>query len=129
MSEHPMVRALNAWLTTAAKSPDPVAAAEAAAKAIEGNPWQVVEFAGMLARTQIRYAENDLGLTTDLYIREVHHRHAIVSVPKGAPFPSWDTRGKRKRGAFDTPQAMALQTVRSALAAAEIDVQTGLDPA
>ena len=65
MNQHPMVPALKAWLKMAAKTQDPVAAAKAAAKALVGHPWHIVEFAGLLARTQIQYAEHDLGLTAD----------------------------------------------------------------
>jgi len=129
MKQHPMVPALQAWLQSAAAHQKPILAAQAAAEALAHDPWGVVRFAGTLARTELRTAPKDIGLTVDLHVKKPGHAQAVVTVAKGAPFPSWDALGKRNRGAFDTPKTMAQDTVRSAMNAATISVQSGLDPA
>jgi hypothetical protein len=128
-ANHPMARAIRAWLQAASTSLDPVQAAEAAAKTMADKPWMVIEYAGALARAQLGIAPKDLGLTIDLRVKSPDHPTVVVTVPKGAPFPSFDTTGRRKRGAFDTPQSMARQTTAMALEAAQRVVESGIDPA
>jgi len=126
---HPMTRATHAWLQSAAHSQDAARAATAAAEAIASDPWMVIECAGALARAKLRLAHRDLGLTIDLQVKDPGHPKVIAIVPKGAPFPSFDTTGRRKRGAFDTPKTMARHTTALAIAAARRTIQSGLDPA
>jgi hypothetical protein len=128
-TNHPMERALDAWLHAVATSQDTVQAAMAAAEAIATEPWAVIEHAGALARAQLSIASKDLGLTIELRVKDPAHPDVIATVPKGAPFPAIDISGRRKRGAFDTPQTMARHTTTMALAAARRTVNCGLDPA
>jgi hypothetical protein len=124
-----MHRALEAWLTTAAESGDPIQAATSAAEAVSTEPWAVVELAGALARAQMCPAPKDLGLTRDLAVRPTDHPQVVATVSAGAPFPSLDKTGRRARGAFDTPVDMARSTVDGALKACARRVMTALDPA
>ena len=99
MNENPMEIALRAWLKSANKNQDATRAAQAAAEALSQEPWDVVKYAGSLARTQLRFATQDLGLTAALRIKEPGQAGVILTVEKGAPYPAKDNRGKRKRGA------------------------------
>ena len=113
-----MREALEAWLRAAQSGCDDVAAARAAAEAVAGDPWAVIEQAGPLARARRAVAETDLGLTDTLRTVAVDSRHAVARVPRGAPFPLQDRRGQRGRGAFDTPRDLARRVVASGLRAA-----------
>jgi hypothetical protein len=124
-----MERALQAWLRTASRSNDPVAASRAAAEAVSSEPWAVVHDAGRLARARLTEAPQDLGLTIDLGVRVPGHPDVVATVEAGAPYPAEDRRGRRLRGAFDTPAAMALDTVTMALNASARRVRRGIDPA
>ena len=124
-----MLDALTAWLSTAAKTNDSVRAATAAAEATASDSWKVVEQAGQLARCQMVPAPHDLGLTPALAIRPVNHPSTIAVVSAGAPYPSQDRTGRRKRGAYDTPVHMARATVAAALEANTRSHRLAVDPA
>ena len=124
-----MLEALTAWLSTAAKTEDTVQAAAAAAEALAGDPWEVVKQAGRLARCQMVTAKQDLGLTSMLIVRPVEHPATIAVVPAGAPYPTHDRTGRRKRGAYDTPIQMARSTVSEALRANTHNPRVAIDPA
>ncbi len=124
-----MEEALQAWLTTAARSNDRVAAARAAAEAVASDPWKVVQDAGRLARAQMTPAPHDLGLTRDLAVRRPSAPDVVMNVSAGAPYPAIDRTGRRQRGAFDTPATMAHHTVQMAMDAAVRRVSRGVDPA
>ncbi len=100
-----------------------------AAHAVRDDPWTVVRQAGALARARLEIADHDLGLTPSLGETSPDGRGAIARIDQGQPYPAMDRRGKRRRGAFDTPQAMAHTVVRRTLEACEGPVRTGLDPA
>ncbi len=107
---------------------DPIAAAGAAAISVGPDPWAVVQQAGALARCDVGVAPSDLGLTETLAVCGVDSDAAVVRVEAGAPFPDVGGAGRRARGAFDTPMAMARRV--AALAVGEIgNGCTALDPA
>lgn len=122
-------RALAAWLRRAARDGDEVAACTAAAEALADHPWAVSQVAGGLARARLVRAPRDLGLDGRLRVVAVDAPEATARVPEGAPYPAFDTRGRRRRGAFDTPAELARRTVARALAAADGPVRSGRDPA
>lgn len=124
-----MKRALAAWLDAAGRGGSPTDAARAGAEALAGHPWEVVAHAGLLARSKVAIAEEDLGLTRQLKVRPVDANGVIATVSQGQPYPAFDQSGRRSRGAFDTPAAMARTTVEAALAASRLPVVTGRDPA
>ena len=124
-----MKQALQAWLQTAARSNDRVAACRAAAEAVAPDPWDVVQQAGRLARATMRPAPHDLGLTPELRVRSPNSPSVTARVPAGAPYPALDLGGRRLRGAFDTPARMAHAAVAQARAAHEGPALSGLDPA
>ena len=124
-----MLKPLTAWLSAAAKTEDPERAAAAAAESLAGDPWEIVQQAGQLARCQMVAASQDLGLTCTLAVRPVDHPATISVVPKGAPYPAHDRTGRRKRGAYDTPTDMARATVTAALQANTRTPHMAIDPA
>jgi hypothetical protein len=124
-----MKQALRAWLKTAARHGDHTEACRAAAEAVAEVPWSVVQDAGWLARSAMRQAPRDLGLTRTLQVRPPDHPDAIVQVSKGAPYPAQDRAGRRRRGAYDTPAAMAQSTVALACRAHPGPIQSAVDPA
>lgn len=124
-----MKRALAAWLTRAAGGGDRHACAIAAAEAVRDRPWDVVHQAGLLARCKVTVAETDLGLTADLREVRPDAPGVIVRIEPGQPYPRLDHRGRKRRGAFDTPVDMARRVVWSALNACDGPARVGLDPA
>lgn len=121
--------ALQAWLLAAARGADHVAACRAAAEVDALEPWEVVRNAGLLARCEPTPAPHDLGLDAHLRVREVNDPACIARVAAGAPFPQLANAGRRARGAFDTPVAMARQLVAAARLAVEGRCEVALDPA
>ncbi|MFT5457677.1 MAG: hypothetical protein ACI9K2_004175, partial [Myxococcota bacterium] len=113
-----MKAALDSWLRAAALGEDQVGAARAAAEAVAGDAWQVVETAGALARSRVETAAVDVGITERLDHVAVDSPRAVARVGQGAPVPVRDRAGRRRRGAFDTPRAMARRTVAAGLEAA-----------
>ena len=101
----------------------------AAARAVEGEPWDVIAYAGLLARCEARVAERDLGLNTRLQTRKIAGRASIADIPKGALYPALRSEGRSKAGAFDTPREMAMLAAGAALKSTSLSVETGLDPA
>ncbi len=69
-----------------------------------------------------------MGLDERLVVRAPHHGGVVAIVPAGAPFPLRDPVGRKARGAFDTPEAMAHRAVACALRSTRGAVQRGLDP-
>lgn len=124
-----MKQALQAWLRTAARSNDRIAACRAAAEAVAPEPWSVVQDAGRLARAAMRPAPHDLGLTQDLRVRSPDNPNIAARVAAGAPYPALDIGGRRVRGAFDTPAEMAHAAVRQAREAHDGPLRSGIDPA
>jgi len=88
-----------------------------------------VRDAGRLARAGMGTAPRDLGLTRDLKVRQPDGPGVAARVPAGAPYPTLDTSGRRRRGAFDTPAQMAHSAVSLALEARNGPVRRGVDPA
>ncbi len=101
----------------------------AAAETVGRRPWDVVHFAGLLARCRREIAPYDLGLSRDLRVTKPDSRGVIARIQRGQPFPRLDRGGRRSRGAFDTPIEMARRVVAAALQACEGNVTVGLDPA
>ena len=124
-----MREALRAALRSAARGDDREQVVTRAAEAVANDPWAVVAEAGALARAEWTDAPKDLGLTPSLRMTRPDHAAAIATVPKGAPYPRFDRRGRQRRGAYDTPQAMAREVVSHALKAASRSVRTAMDPA
>ena len=125
----PSVRALRAWLDSAARDADPVAACTAAAEALAPDAWSVSHHAGTLARARTELATRDLGLTADLRELDPGDPRAVALVPAGAPYPARDRDGRRQQGAFDTPPDLARTVVQAALGASRRPVHSALDPA
>lgn len=121
--------ALSAWLNEAQSSHDPIRAATAAAQAVSHDPWSVVQHAGRLARCSMQVAQKDTGLSSTLQCVPPGHRTSIATVHEGTPYPAPDRSGKKMRGAFDTPAAMARETVRIALESSQRRIRTAIDPA
>lgn len=124
-----MIRALTAWLARAEGGGDRHACTIAAAEAVCDRPWDVVHQAGLLARCRVVVADRDLGLTPDLRQVRAGAAGAIVQIQAGQRFPQLDHRGRRSRGAFDTPIDMARRVVAAALRASDRRPTEGLDPA
>lgn len=122
-------RALRAWLDRAARGGDRLACVVAAAEVTAADPWAVVQHAGLLARCTLQPAPRPLGLTAGLRAVAPTAPSAVVRVEAGQPYPAIDRVGRRARGAFDTPPALARRLVRAALGTAEGRVRSGLDPA
>ena len=101
----------------------------AVAESLASEPWRVVQEAGLLSRCVLATAEHDLALGPALQERSLRRRDAIAVVHKGSPYPVPRSRGRRRRGAFDTPAALAREVVAVALAAAGGTARRGLDPA
>ncbi len=74
-------------------------------------------------------APHDLGLTPQLRVRGPDSPGVAARVPAGAPYPALDTRGRRTRGAFDTPAQMAHAAVQRARQACTGPARRGVDPA
>lgn len=123
-----MRRALQAYLGCAARGGDHHEAVRAAAEAVHHDPWAVVRAAGWLARARRVVAASDLGLTEALLPVPLSTRGA-VPIEAGQPFPTFDGLGRRRRGAYDTPAAMARELVARTLEATSVPARTGLDPA
>jgi hypothetical protein len=121
--------ALAAWLGRIARDGNAEAAAGAAAEAVAPGPWDIIRYAGFLARCQVATADADLGLTGALTRCPVDADRAVVQVPKGAPYPVLGHAGRRSRGAFDTPIEMARRVAAAAHAACDRTPVVGLDPA
>jgi len=121
--------ALMAYLTSAARGADHTASVLAGAEAVAADPWAVVHNAGRLARAARVVAPQDLGLSARLGVVKPTSRSALVRVDAGQPFPTNDVRGRRGRGAFDTPAEMAREVVRRTMDATFGPVRAGLDPA
>jgi SAM-dependent methyltransferase len=120
---------LRAWLDAAAQSGDELSAVRAAAESVADDPWDVVHYAGFLARCRWQRAEEDLGLTARLRTCGIDSRRAIARVSAGAPYPEFDRKGRQQRGAFDTPRALARELVKQTLTACDGVSERGLDPA
>ncbi len=125
----PMHDALHAWLKTANATPDPLQAAEAAARAVSHDSWSVVRDAGSLARSRLTRSETSFGITASLTRVSVTHPSALATVSEGDVYPAFDGQGRKRRGAFDTPIEMARATVNAALQAARRPVERAVDPA
>ena len=123
-----MKEALAAWLAAAARGGDAVEAARASAEAVAADPWAAVEQAGRLARCRLAVAPHDLALGAPLNPLPADSRRALVRVPQGAPYPRADRGGRRRRGAWDTPRAMARRLVAQGLELAP-HARTMVDPA
>jgi len=121
--------ALSAYLKRVASEGDHRDGVIAAARAVGRRPWDVVRFAGLLARCKLERADRDMGLSATLRPVPLASRAAVVRIAEGQPYPVLRHPGRRKRGAFDTPIDMARQVVKTALRSAEGSVRTGLDPA
>ena len=121
--------ALGAYLKRVASDSDHHDGVVAAARAVGRRPWDVVRYAGLLARCRLAVATEDMGLTAALRKVPLESRVAVARVAEGQPYPTLLHPGRRKRGAFDTPIDMARQVVKTALRSAEGPVRTGLDPA
>ena len=121
--------ALCAWLDEAKSSRDCIQAATAAARAVSNDPWSVVQHAGRLARCSMATASEDTGLTATLTRVTPGHRASIATVHEGDPYPAIDRSGTKLRGAFDTPAAMARETVRIAIESSQRPIRTAIDPA
>lgn len=121
--------ALFAWLDAMQRGGDPHAAVVAAAERVAARPWDVVRYAGLLARCRVARAERDLGLSAALRPVGADSQAAVARVPAGAPYPVPDHAGRRSRGAFDTPVEMARRVVGAAIGAYGRVPRTGLDPA
>ncbi|MCB9759378.1 MAG: methyltransferase [Alphaproteobacteria bacterium] len=119
-----MAEALCAWMDAMGRTGDAERAVTSAAEAVASSPWRVVQEAGALARCQAARADRDLGLTAELAVVGVDSARAVVRVGAGQPFPLVDRAGSRRRGAFDTPRAMARR-----LACLTGGGRRGVDPA
>jgi len=127
-----MPTALSAWLGAARAGADAAAASRAAAVAVRdagGDGWAVVAQAGRLARCAAGVAERDLGLTAALRPVSPDHAQAVAQVSRGAPYPVPDRRGRRARGAWDTPPSLARAVVAAAISASDAPPTAGRDPA
>ena len=124
-----MIRAVEAYLAATMRGADHHAAVVASAEAVAARPWDVVHFAGLLARCRRETADRDLGLSRGLRIVKADGRAAIARVDAGQQFPTIDRSGRRNRGAFDTPVDMARRVVTAALKSCVDTPQIGLDPA
>lgn len=122
-----MRTALATYLRAAAVGDDHLTAVRRAAEAVAGDPWRVVAEGGRLARAKLGRASRDLGLTERLTVVGVHHARAMARVDAGQPYPELDAALRRRKGAWDTPRALAQQVVRAAVAAAS-RTDSGLDP-
>lgn len=122
-------RPLRAWLEVAAATGDRVLAAEAAARAVRGDGWDVVTRAGPLSRASLAVADADLGLDHRLEVRPISTPSLIAQVPAGAPYPVWDAVDRKRRGAWDTPPELVRRVVDLALAATTRRLSRGVDPA
>ncbi len=122
--------ALNAYLERLRKTGgNHLAAVTEAAETLYHTPWDVVRFAGPLARCRVQIAERDLGITANLDARDPDARNVIEVVPEGAPYPVPMHPGRRKRGTYDTPVDMARRVVQASQVAVEGPLRVGLDPA
>ena len=121
--------ALRAGLQAAARGATAVEVVTQAAEAVGHDPWAVVQQAGALARAAWVPAPRDLGLTDTLRVTRPDHPEAIVTVSQGAPFPRFDRTGRQRRGAYDTPRAMARAVVHHALQATSRSPNHAMDPA
>jgi hypothetical protein len=127
-----MHAALSAWLGESRAGHDAAAASRAAAVAVRdagGDGWAVVAQAGRLARCAAAVADRDLGLTVALRPVAPDHAQAVAQVASGAPYPAPDRRGRRARGAWDTPPALARAVVAAAISASDVAPSAGRDPA
>jgi hypothetical protein len=122
-------RALPVYLDRVARTGTHADGVIAAAEALAADPWSVVHVAGTLARARMAVAAQDLGLTASLREVTPGGRGEIARVQQGQPYPTFDARGRRRRGAFDTPRDMARLLVRRTLEATTGSTRTGLDPA
>lgn len=124
-----VTRALQAYVAEAARGGDHRGSVRAAAEAVSGDPWAVVEEAGALARGRMEIAPTDLALTDALTAVDPGHRRAVLFIEEGQPYPAFDLRGRRKRGAFDTPAVMARRVVAATVDACQRPPSSALDPA
>ena len=119
--------ALGAYLKRVAADEEHHAAAVAAAQAVRRRPWDVVRFAGLLARCELRVADADFGLSAALRKVPLDSRAAVARIAEGQPYPHLRNNGRRSRGAYDTPIDMARRVVKTALRSVDGPLRTGLD--
>jgi hypothetical protein len=118
--------ALEAWLGAVGRGE--VAACEAAARAVAGDPWRVVEEAGALARAAPAVAGERLGVSARLTAVSPESPGCLAVIEPGGIWPRHSRGGRRAAGAYDTPRALAREVVRQALRCAP-GARQGLDPA
>jgi SAM-dependent methyltransferase len=119
--------ALGAYLKRVAADEDHHAGAVAAARSVRRRPWDVVRYAGLLARCTLAVADEDFGLSATLRRVPLESRAAVARVAEGQPYPLLAHAGRRSRGAFDTPIDMARRLVKTTLRAVDGPTRTGLD--
>jgi SAM-dependent methyltransferase len=124
-----MKAALHAYLSAVSAGASHESAVVIAAEAVASEPWDVVRDAGLLARCRLAIADRALGLSRLLRPVVPDSPRSLARIEPGQPYPALDHLGRRRRGAFDTPPAMARQVVRDALDACKGRVSVGLDPA
>ncbi|NCG19869.1 MAG: hypothetical protein GWP91_12745, partial [Rhodobacterales bacterium] len=124
-----MKRALVAYVDRVGKGGDHLQGVIAASEAVAERPWDVVHLAGRLGRGRLAIAAEDFGITAALKKVKVDNVRAVVRIAKGQPHPTSDHKGRRSRGAFDTPVDMARRVVSATIRAGKTPPRIGLDPA
>ena len=90
---------------------DRVEACRAAAEVHAGDPWRVVEIGGALARARVQRFEVDVGVGARLQRVKPTSSIAVAVFRAGQPVPLFNSAGRKRRGAWDTPRSLALELV------------------
>ena len=99
------------------------------AEKYRNDPWLVVGPIGLLARCAVVPAPAQMGLNAALQPRKPHGRAALVTLEKGQPYPAPKNQTRSKKGAFDTPRALADRVANAAISSCVREPVVGFDPA
>jgi SAM-dependent methyltransferase len=124
--------ALRHWTETRATGASHGVSCAAATQAVldaGADRWEAQALAGALARARPQVLPDGGGVGARLDRVAAGSRRAVWSVGPGGEVPTWDSGGRKRRGAFDTPRDLAREVVAAALAAATGPTRRGLDPA
>lgn len=119
---------LRAAMAAIGRGLTPEAAVIEAAERLSASPWAVVQGVGPLARARWSLAPEAVGLTASLRKVAPGSGSAVLRVEAGQPCPAPDRAGCQRRGAFDTPAALARRLAAHTIGAAR-RTRSAQDPA
>ncbi len=121
--------ALETYLRRVESGAEHVDAVVAAARALRLRPWDVVRYAGLLARCRPSIAREPFGLTSTLRRVPSDSRAAIARIAAGQRYPELLDVARRARSTVDPPIDWARQIVQTALKQVDGEARVALDPA